>query len=529
MNTTAAQEFRKTSKNAGIFGATVLCGALFGFILQLLIAYYFGAGSETDAYFMALGSSEMLSKLLLGGSLTSVFIPVFLEHWARGQQQQAWRAALNILHVFSAVFALLVVILGLASEPFVALIAPGFDESTAHLTAGLIRLLLPAFLLLFVVEMLSSLLYALQRFFAPAALRVIAPIVSIIAIVVLASAVHIYALAAGLILNAIVQLLFLARALKREQLSYQFVFSPRNPEIIQMVRLVAPFIVAVLATQAAGIMYRILVSNLESGSLSALKFAEKITQFLTLAFLTSVTTVIYPLLSEKASRRDFDGMRSTIASAVRLITLLTLPLIIGVAYLREPVIRLVYERGSFTPEDTALTTSALFFLVLGLTINGISSVFGHATLALQKTQAAAAVSVASQAVAIALFVVLVPLMGHNGLALASALVPLAIILLYGLYLHRYIDRLPSIFLHRTFAKLTVLAILLMGILYGTTRIIRSLALTMITTDILTIAVGAFAGSCVFFGGAYLCNIPEARDLVAMVRQKISRTHIVTTS
>src|SRR6185503_16691680 len=109
-------------------------------------------------------------------------------------------------------------------------------------------------------------------------------------------------------------------------------------------------------------------------------------------FLSSITTVIYPLLSEKASQRDYVGMRETIASSIRLMSLITVPLIIGIAMLREPLIAFIFQRGSFDAFDTEQTSIALLFLVLGLTVNGISSVLGHATLALQETRASVAVS-----------------------------------------------------------------------------------------------------------------------------------------
>src|SRR5688572_24999113 len=106
-------ESQQTVSSAGVIGLTAFGGALVGFVLQLLVAFYFGAGSETDAYFMAISTSEMLSKLLLGGSITAVFVPVFIERLTQGDKKSAWSLALNVLHLTSALFIAATVLLGL--------------------------------------------------------------------------------------------------------------------------------------------------------------------------------------------------------------------------------------------------------------------------------------------------------------------------------------------------------------------------------------------------------------------------------
>jgi putative peptidoglycan lipid II flippase len=468
---------------------------------------------------MAQSTSELLSKLLLGGSVTAVFLPFFVERITRGEREEAWRLGLNVLHIMAALFVGLIVLLALFTRPFVAFIAPGFSSEAADLTVSILRLLLPSFLFLFLVDMATAMLHSLKHFTMPALLRLVAPLTSIISVVTLVGALGIYSLALGVVVGSILQLLLLFATLHRKGFQYRFVFAPRDPAIKRLLYFVYPFILSVLVTQGAGIVYRILVSDLDTGSLSALKFAEKITQLLAIMFLNSITFVIFPVLSEKAARRDFTGMRTTIASAVRLITFITLPIIAGVIILRDPLIALIYQYGSFSAQSAAMTSVALLFLVIGLTVNGISSVLGHATLALQETRASVAVTIASQAIAISLFVLLVPVMGHAGLALGSSLVPLSISLLYFLYLTRYIKNLSSIFIHSTFLKAIVLTIIMAvvvrlslkvtGTVLGVTQISR-LPLVLIPT---------LVGATIYALGAHLWNIPEMNDVLAILKQK----------
>ncbi len=513
-------EFQQTASSAGMIGITALGGALVGFFLQLLVAYYFGASEKTDAYFMALSTSELLSKLLLGGSITAVFLPMFVRRLALGRRREAWNLALNLFHLTAAALITILILLGIFAHPFVRFIAPGFDAATTELTVRLLRVLLPAFLFLFLVEMTSAILQSLKRFAIPALLRIIAPTTSIVAIVLLVKSIGIFALALGVVLGSVLQLSFLIWGLRRQGFQYAFIFKPLDPAVKKLLMLVYPFILSVLVTQGAGIVYRVLVSDLATGSLASLKFAEKISQLLALIFLTSITVVIYPALSEKAARRDYKGLRDTMASSIRLIFFTTTPVIVGVILLRQPLISFIYQRGSFGAQDVAMTSIALLFLVLGLTINGISSVFGHATLALQETRAAAAVGIASHAIAIALFVLLVPPLAHAGLALGSSLAPVSIALLYYLYLTRFIPNLKSIFWHSTFPKSAILTVALTAAVAVTLPLSRHLSETRQLSLFLQVLLPSLSGAAVYFTGAYLWGVPEMRELTLIARRKL---------
>lgn len=515
-------EFRRTAGSAGLIGLTAFIGALVGFVLQLFVAYYFGAGTQTDAYFMAISTSELLSKLLLGGSLTSIFIPVFIEQLTRGRQDEAWNLSLNILHIMGVIYLLAVVLLGSFAEPFTRLIAPGFDATTFALTVTLLKVLLPSFFFLFLVDLATAILHSLKQFTLPAMLRIVAPTVSIITIIALVRVVGIYSLAIGAVLGSVVQFTVLAWGLKKQGLSYRFIFQPADPQIKRLLYLVYPFIFSVLVTQGAGIVYRILVSELSSGSLASLKFAEKITQLLIIMFLNSVTLVIYPLLAEKASRRDITGMRETIGSAIRLIFFITVPLVVGVAMLRQPLITFLYQRGSFSAEDASMTAVALLYLIIGMTTNGISAVLGYTVLALKATRVSVAVTICSQAVAIALFVLLVPTMQHAGLALASSLVPISAALLYFLYLTRWVPDLFSIFRHKTYLQTLLLAALLAVVIALLKPLVANLPLPVTSAALVQVVIPTLVGSLIFFGGAFMWKIHEMHELLAIIQGKIRK-------
>lgn len=507
------KEFRHTSGNASIIGITAFAGSIVGFALQLLVAYYFGAGNQTDAFFMAQSTSEMLAKLLMGGSITAVFIPIFIERLAKNKEDDAWHGALNIINSTAVVYIVILCFIWVFAAPFIRFIAPGFTGDTYTLTVSLLRLLLPSFLFLFLVEFATSILHSFKIFALPASLRIVAPAISIVSVALFVRTIGVHALAVGVVAGSLVQLIILTTGLYKRGMRYQLFIDMKDPVMRALGKLVYPFIFSALVTQMAGIVYRVLVSTLEEGSLSALKFAEKITQLLTIVFLNSVTIVLYPLLSEKASANDTIGMKSTIGNAIRLIVFVTLPIILAVAILREPIVTFLYQRGSFSAADTAATSLALLYLVLGLTTTGISSILGHAVLAMQKTRAAVAITIGSQIIAITLFYILVPGMGLGGLALASSLVPLSSALFYFLYLRTHIVSLETIFMHPTYIKTIVLALVSSLVIWGLVYIVP-------TQVPLAILLPALGGAICYLALAHVWHIEEMQELLSMVRTKI---------
>jgi putative peptidoglycan lipid II flippase len=512
-------ELRHTTRSAGTIGIITLAASAIGFILQLLTAYYFGASKQTDAYFMAQSTSEMLSKLLLGGSITSVFIPLFVERITHKKMEEAWDLALNLLHITGLVMLVIVIALGYFALPFVHLIAPGFDGDTSLLTARLLQVLLPSFLLLFVVNIFIAMLNSLHHFTLPASLRAVAPLISVISVLLSVRSLGIFSLAVGALLGSFIQVLLVVIAASREGFRYRFILAPNHPALRRLAILVSPFVISVLVTQVAGIVYRVLVSHLASGSLAALKYGDKITSLFGVLLLQSVTTVLYPLLSRKASQKDYIGMRETLSTAIRLITFITVPVVVMSIIFRVQLVALLYQHGSFHYEDTLLTSTALLYLVIGLTTNGISALLGYTVLALQETKTAVAVTIASQVVAIALFMFLTPLMGVAGLAFASSLVPLASAALYLLYLRRYLPQWWLMFYHVSFLKTAVLGACLAAVIALAYRL--PLWTSFSVVDVLSrLLVFGAVGVGMYSGLAYIWKVPELHEVVNIFRDKL---------
>lgn len=497
----------KAARAGSAIGVSTIVALLSGFLLQLAIAYKFGASGSTDAYFMAQGTSELLAKILLGGSITSVFLPIFVEYLTGGQQNRAWKLANNLFNVSAIIFTIALIILEIFINPIVSFIAPGFSPETHHVTVEILRVMLPAFFFTMLLDLGAAMLNSLHVFGLPAAARLISPLLSFFLVIFLSGRYGIIVLAFGALIGGLLQLSLILYALYREGVPYRPTLSFTDPDLIRVLILVSPFILSILAAQGAGIIYRILVSHFPEGSLSALKFGDKIAQMTNSLFLANIVVVSFPAFSRAVATGLESEIVKTTKQAFRIMVFFGIPLTIGIVLLRTNVIRLLYERGSFTAVDTGMTSAVLGILLLGLLANGLSSLLGHLALAMKVTRVSVTVTIITQILTSILFYLLAPQLGVKGLALGSAISPFILTSLYAIWLSRRVPHLWTIFTDLSLFKIIISGVALFAGTYFGRQIFGNLA-HGITNDVVTIIGSAFFGLSAYLVAAYALRVPE---------------------
>ena len=76
-------------------------------------------------------------------------------------------------------------------------------------------------------------------------------------------------------------------------------------------------------------------------------------------FSVAIATVLFPTLSRLASRGDLRAFSDTVSNGLRQIALLLAPTAVVSAVLAEPIIRLLYQRGHWTPAPTPVVAGAV--------------------------------------------------------------------------------------------------------------------------------------------------------------------------
>ncbi|MEW6524646.1 MAG: murein biosynthesis integral membrane protein MurJ [Bacillota bacterium] len=391
-----------------------------GFARDQGLAVMFGAGPQSDAYMVA----STIPTLLFGtvaGAVGAAFLPVFTEYLCRERSQEAWDLASSLLNTVLLASAALAVLGMLLAPQVVTVIAPGFDAGTSQLASRLLFLMFPAIIATGVYSLLAAVLHSFRRFIAPALGPMVLNITVILGIYLVAPRWGIPAVAAATLVGSGLQTMIVLAMVSRTGLRYRWGINWHHPGLARVLALSVPIVLGGLTGQAYLIIDRRLASGLEAGSISALAFANKLVQLPLGLFALAIATVLYPAFSEYASGRDYRALGQSVQSGLRMVALITLPASVGLMVLREPIIRLLFQRGQFDARSTQLTAVAVLCYGLGMLFHASNQVLVRGFHSMQDTVRPVLISGGTVCINLVFAVLLVRPLGHAGLALANSI------------------------------------------------------------------------------------------------------------
>lgn len=413
------------TRAAGVVGIYTFLSRVLGLLRDMLIANFFGSGMSADAFFVAFRIPNLLRRLFAEGSFSVAFIPVFTEYLQKKSREDALLLARVVLTSLILILTV-VTILGIVFSPLIVrIIAPGFGgmgEKYA-LTVLLTRIMFPYIFLVSALALFTGILNSLKHFAAPAMAPIFLNLSMIAALLLLAPYMRTptVGLAVGVIVGGILQMVLQVPFLLKRGLSFAPRWLPSHPALRKIGILMLPTIFGSAIYQINQLVGTLLASLLREGSVSYLYYADRLVQFPLGVFAIAISTAVLPSLSREAADRDFTGLKGTLSHAIRLTMFITIPAMVGLIVLREPIIRLLFERGAFDSFTTIMTAQALLFYSLGLWAFAGLRVFVSAFYSLQDTITPVKVAVVAMLANIIFSLLLMGPLKHGGLALALSL------------------------------------------------------------------------------------------------------------
>lgn len=400
------------ARNALIVGLGNVGSRVLGLVREQVIAGLFGATAPTDAFRVAFRVPLTVYELLVGGMISAALVPVFSGYLADGRQRELaglWGALAGL---FLVIVAGLVLTLSLLAGPLMDLMAAGYEEPLREQSADLLRVLLPALVLMGLSGLATALLYAHQRFGPPA----LAITMFNLGIILIALLFHqqagVMSLALGVLAGGALQLAVQAGGLRRLGAWPRFAFS--HPGVREVARLYLPVALGLVVSTAGILIDTNLASRTGEGSLAAMGFATTLVQ-LPLGLIAGVGSAVLPVLS-----RGGEDYRPSLVLAMRLVLLAIIPATIGLVLLRTPIIRLLFQRGAFDAVATQRTAQAFLAYSPGLPAAALDQVLIQGYYARRQTLTPVLVGVVSVGVYLVVALVLLGPMGMPGLALANS-------------------------------------------------------------------------------------------------------------
>ena len=426
-------------RSAGVIGLATFASRILGFIRDMVLARLFGATAAADAFFVAYRIPNLLRELFAEGSMSSAFIPVFTEYHTLRTRQDAWELA-------SAAFTTLLTIvtaitlLGILAAPLIVwLLAPGFHGHPDKLlmTTLLTRIMFPYLLFISLAALAMGMLNSLRAFAAPAFSPVFFNLFIIGCALFLAPAFPepILAVAIGVVAGGAAQFAMQLPGLALRGMVFSWRFQPGHPGVKRIGALMVPSLLGLSVTQI-NITVSTILASFFAGGPTYLFYGMRLIQFPLGIFGVALATAILPTLSAQAARGALDELRGTLAFGLRMILFIILPAMLGLILLRQPIVHLFFEHGSFTAADTVATATAVLCYAVGLWAFAGVRIVVAAFYSLQDTVTPALVAAGAVLANIAFSIVLMDRLESAGLALATALASMLNVVILVVVLNR---------------------------------------------------------------------------------------------
>lgn len=515
----------RLAKSAGVVGAATLTSRVLGLVRDQILAYLFGAGNAMDAFNVAYRVPNLMRDLFAEGAMSAAFVPTFTRRLARRGRAAAWQVGNQLINALIVVTGLLVLAGMVFARPLTELLAGDYAAvpGKLELTVTLSRIVLPFLTLVALAAVLTGMLNSLNRFFTPAVSPAMFNVGIIFgAVCLVPAAAHlgwnpIVGIAAGMLLGGAGQIALQVPALLREGYRYRLELDPRDRGLRDILMLIGPGTLAGAAVQINVLVNTILATGEGTGAVSWLNYAFRLMYLPIGLFGVSIATATLPAVSRSAALNEPDGIRRTVSSALRMMLMLGVPAMVGLLVLAGPIVELVFERGSFSADDTRATAAALAFYAPGLLGYSAVRITVPCFYALGSSLTPTLISVASVALNVVLNVILVERIGYRGLALGISIAALVNAGLLCGFLRRRLGGLDTRRLLVAFAKTAVAAALMGAAVAGIhAALLESWPGAGLAARLARVAASIGGGLLVLAGCARLLRIREWDDALRYV-------------
>ncbi len=508
---------RRLARSTLIFSLATGISRVLGLVREMVAAYYFGAAGAINAFTVAFQIPNLVRALVADAAISSAFVPVFSDLLEKGERKRAWRVASSLFWLMLLGLSGLTALFMLAAP---LLIRP-FHPVDFNLAVGLSRVLFPIVALLGVSGIVVGILNSYDEFSVPA-LTPVAWNLAIIAGLVIgvpranSTDAQLYVYAGSILLGTIIQVLLPMPWLRGRDDRLRLVIDWRDPAVAQTFKLMIPVTLGLGLININALIDTFFASRFIDPSLAptAIDKAFRVYMLPQGMFSVAVATVLFPSLARLASRGDLDGFRVTVSRGLRLITFLLIPASVICAVLAEPIIRLLYQRGQFTSQQTTVVAGALAAFSLGLTFNGTMLMLNRAFFSLQSNWIPTVIALANLGVNAALDAAFYHL-GVWGIPLSTSFVNIAGTLALFILLRRRVGSAGLGSFAGVAARVLVASALLALVAYPIWRGLDDAVGSSFGAQILSLGTAIVAGAIVYIGTCRVLGVRETQSLLSL--------------
>jgi putative peptidoglycan lipid II flippase len=409
-------------------GGLTAVSRVFGFLRDVLLAAVMGTGWVADAFFVSFRFPNLFRALFAEGAFNSAFVPLFTKRLRAEGEASARRFSEEALAILFVGVTATVILAEIFMPYLVKAIAPGFsaEPEKFRLAVLLTRITFPYLVCMSLVALTAGILNAAGKFSAPAATPIVLNLV-LIAVTMFAAASGFYdqpqagiIQAWGVAIAGFAQLLYVAWAARNLGMDPGFRRPRLTPGVRRLLVLAVPGLVTGGINQV-NIFIGTMIASLQASAVSFLYYADRINQLPLGMVGIAIGVVLLPTLSKHLADQDEAGAMASQNRSLEFALLLTLPAAVALIVIPNPIIQVLFQRGSFTATDTVQVSAALAAFACGLPAFVMTKVFLPGFFAREDTSTPMRFAAVSVGVNIGGSLLMFPALGHVGIAIATSL------------------------------------------------------------------------------------------------------------
>lgn len=510
---------------AFILSLATFTSAVLGLLREKLLAHFFGAGDIVDMYSVAFRIPDTVFLLLVAGTLSAGFIPVFTSYLEKQKQSDAFALASNVLNILMTMVLTLSIILFFAAPVILKLMVPGWALEKVTFTVALTRILLLQPILLALSNLFAGVLKSLRHFFIISLSPIIYNLSIIIGILFFYDIWGLKGLVYSVVLGALLHLTIQIPTLIASGWRWQPIWNFKDTGFKRIARMAPMRSLTLLIPHLATFVITGIASTLGSGAIAIyFNYAGALRAFPITIFGLSFATAAFPFLSSWSAKQDWRQFAVNFSNTARQIIFFLIPISAFMFVLRAQVVRVLYGSGQFDWQATIGTLDALGYFTLGMAALGLALLLLHAFYALEDSATPLIWTVIAVIVNILAAFWLAPILGVKGLALAFSLAAILKFLCLWLALRKKLPALRSQDKEMIVSSIRILFISIISALgvHYMLYILDNWLNTHTGLGILTQGLLAgIAGIVIYIALAMLLHSPELSSIRRFINQKFN--------
>ena len=482
---------------------------------EIVLAYYYGASSMSDAYLIA-QTIPIVIFAFIGQAISTGYIPLYSRIFSDSGEKQAKRYTDNLITILIVITALVFLLGQVFTEQVVRVFASGFEGATLDLAVQFTRYSLISIVFLAIINVFNAFLRVKGNYAITALIGIPMNVVVIISII-LSYKINIVFLGIGIAFSIIAQLLFLIPFVWKKKYRFRWHFDLKDPNIKILASLAAPIIIGVAINDINKIVDRTIASQIIVGGIAMLNYANKLKWLILSITATSFTTVLYPVITKMVVEKKNENLKKVISEAITGINLLIMPATVGVMLLSVPIIELLFGRGAFDTEAILMTSDVMIYYSIGMIGVALREVLARPFYAMQDMKTPMTNSSIGMMINIILNIILSYFIGLKGIALATSIAAIISAILMFVSLRKKIGPFGMKQISVSFVKI-LFASLVMGLLAKLSFNYLTASLSQNLSLLLAIGVGAVS----YFVIIYFMKIEDVDVIVGAVKKKIGK-------